>query len=291
MTLPLGILLALLCALATNVGFLYKHRGARAAPAVDMRRPLKTFKNLFASRLFALGMVIATGGWTLHVAAMAVAPLSVVQAVLAGGVVMLAVIAERMFGIRTGRRQWLGLGLTAIGLALLGFTLPAMHGAHSRFSLAGMIAFEAGLVAAGTLLIVGPRIGAPVQHHGYMLGAASGILFGVSDIAIKAISGEIASAGLAGLLSPWTVVTVTASVAAFYACAKAFQEGDAVPVIAVTGTAANLSGIVAGIIVFGDPLSADPLSLAAQCLAFVFVVTAAWLMPAPTRAVARAAVT
>jgi hypothetical protein len=119
-----------------------------------------------------------------------------------------------------------------------------------------------------------------------MLGAASGILFGVSDIAIKAISGEIAAAGVAGLLSPWTVVTVTASVAAFYTSAKAFQEGDAVPVIAVTGTAANLSGIVAGIIVFGDPLSADPVSLAAQCLAFVFVVIAAWLMPAPVRAVA-----
>src|SRR5205823_5863667 len=119
----------------------------------------------------------------------------------------------------------------------------------------------------------------------------SGILFGVSDIAIKAISGEIASAGAAGLLSPWTLVTVTASVAAFYSSAKSFQEGDAVPVIAVTGTAANLSGIVAGIIVFGDPLSASPLSLAAQCMAFLFVLTAAWLMPAPTRTVARAAVT
>jgi multidrug transporter EmrE-like cation transporter len=284
MTLTLGILLALLCALATNVGFLYKHRGARAAPAVDIRRPLRTFKALFASRFFALGMVVATGGWILHVAAMAVAPLSVVQAVLAGGVALLAVIAERMFGIRTGRRQWLGLGLTATGLALLGFTLPAMHGADSRFSLPGMIAFEAGLVAAGTLLIVGPRIGAPAEHHGYMLGAASGILFGVSDIAIKAISGQIATGGLTGLLSPWTLVTVTASVAAFYASAKAFQEGDAVPVIAVTGTAANLSGIVAGVLVFGDPMSAEPLALAAQCLAFVFVLTAAWLMPAPVRA-------
>ena len=233
-------------------------------------------------------MVIATGAWILHVAAMAVAPLSVVQAVLAGGVVLLAVLAERMLGVRTGPRQWFGLGLTATGLALLGLTLPAMHGAHSRFSLPGMIAFEAGLVAAGTLLIVGPRIGAPRQHHGYMLGAASGILFGVSDIAIKAISGQVAGGGVAGIVSPWLVVTVTASVAAFYTCAKAFQEGDAVPVIAVTGTASSLAGIVAGIIVFGDPLSADPLPLTIQCIAFVLVLSAAWLMPAPARAAARA---
>lgn len=288
MTLSLGILLAFFCALGTNVGFLYKHRGARAAPSVDMRRPLKTARALFASRAFTVGMVIATGSWVLHVAAMAIAPLSVVQAVLAAGVVMLAVIAERMFGIRSGRRQWLGLGLTATGLALLGVTLPAIHGAHSRFSLPSLIAVEAGLVAVGTLLIVGPRIGAPAEHHGYMLGAASGMLFGVSDIAIKAISGQVAATGLAGLLSPWTIVTVTASIAAFYSCAKGFQEGDAVPVIAVTGTAANMSGIVAGIIVFGDPLSPDPLSLMIQCLAFVLVLAAAWLMPAPVRAIARA---
>jgi hypothetical protein len=288
MTPIFGILLALACALTTNVGFLYKHRGACAAPAVDIRRPLKTAHALFSSRLFALGMAIAAGAWVFHVAAMALAPLSLVQSVLAAGVVLLAVMAERILGLHVGRRQWVGLGLTATGLALLGLTLPAMHGAHSHFSLPGMIAFEAGLIGAGTLLIMGPQIGAPEEHHGYMLGAAAGILFGVSDIAIKALSGLVGTAGIGGLLSPWLLVTVAASIAAFYASAKGLQDGDAVPVIAVTGTAANLSGIVGGIIVFGDPLSGSPVALVIQCLAFMFVLAAAWMMPAPVR-VARVA--
>jgi drug/metabolite transporter (DMT)-like permease len=289
MTILIGILLALACALATNVGFLYKHRGACAAPPVDIRRPLWSAKALFASRLFALGMLVATGAWIFHVSAMAVAPMSLVQAVLAGGVVLLAVMAERVFGLRIGRRQWIGLALTAIGLMLLGVTLPVAHGAHSRFSVPGMIAFEAGLIGAGVLLIMGPRIGAPQHHHGYMLGAAAGILFGVSDVAIKAISGMIGANGIAGLLTPWTLVTVLASVAAFYASAKGLQDGEAVPVIAVTGTAANVAGIVGGILVFGDPLSAHPLSLIVQCCAFVLVLAAAWLMPGPVRATARTA--
>jgi drug/metabolite transporter (DMT)-like permease len=279
-----GILLALACALATNVGFLYKHRGACAAPPVDMRRPLWSARGLFSSRLFAIGMLIAAGAWIFHIAAMAIAPLSLVQAVLAGGVVLLAVMAERVFGLKIGRRQWIGLGLTAFGLMLLGVTLPAAHGAHSRFSVPGMIAFEAGLIVAGTLLIMGPRIGAPQHHHGFMLGAAAGILFGVSDVAIKAISGLIGSAGLAGFVTPWTLVTVAVSIVAFYASAKGLQDGDAVPVIAITGTAANVSGVVGGIIVFGDPLSGDPVALIVQCFAFAFVLAAAWLMPAPVRA-------
>jgi hypothetical protein len=284
MTTLLGILLALACALATNVGFLYKHRGACAAPDVDMRRPLRSARALYSSRWFAIGMLIASGAWIFHVAAMAIVPLSVVQAVLAGGVVLLAVMAERALGVRVGRRQWIGLGLTAGGLLLLGLTLPAVHGAHSRFSVPGMIAFEFGLIAAGTLLIMGPRIGAPAHHHGFMLGAAAGIMFGVSDVAIKAISGMIGAHGIAGLVTPWTLVTIAASIAAFYASAKGLQDGDAVPVIAITGTAANVAGIVGGIIVFGDPLGGSPLSWIVQFLAFGLVLTAAWLMPGPLRA-------
>jgi drug/metabolite transporter (DMT)-like permease len=284
MTLIFGILLALGCALATNVGFLYKHRGACAAPPVDIRRPLYSARGLFASRLFAIGMAIAAGAWVFHVAAMSVAPLSIVQVVLAGGVVLLAVMAERMLGVRIGPRQWVGLALTAGGLMLLGVTLPATHGAHSHFSTPGMIAFEAGLIGMGTLLIAGPRIGAPEEHHGFMLGAAAGILFGVSDIAIKAMSGLIGSVGIGVLLSPWLYVCLAASIAAFYASAKGLQDGDPVPVIAITGTAANVAGIVGGILVFGDPLSANPLSLGIECFAFVLVIAAAWLMPAPVRA-------
>jgi drug/metabolite transporter (DMT)-like permease len=289
MTPLFGILLALACALATNVGFLYKHRGACAAPPVDIKRPVWSAKSLFASRWFAIGMLIAAAAWIFHVAAMAVAPMSLVQTVLAGGVVLLAIMAEHVFGLQIGRRQWLGLAFTALGLMLLGISLPPAHGAHSRFSVPGMIAFEAALIIVGSLLIIGPRIGARREHHGFMLGAAAGILFGVSDVAIKAISGMVGAEGALGLLSPWTIVTIGASVAAFYASAKGLQDGDAVPVIAVTGTAANIAGIVGGIIVFGDPLSGNPLTLIVECVAFVLVLAAAWLMPAPVRATSSAA--
>jgi drug/metabolite transporter (DMT)-like permease len=284
MTLFFGILLALACALATNVGFLYKHRGACAAPPVDMRHPLRSGRSLFASPMFAIGMLIAAGAWIFHVAAMSMAPLSIVQIVLAGGVVMLAIMAERLLGVTIGRKQWIGLGCTAAGLMMLGLTLPVAHGAHSHFSTPGMIAFEASLILVGTLLIAGPRIGAPEEHHGFMLGAAAGILFGVSDVAIKALSGLIATHGVLGLFSPALFVCLAASVAAFYASAKGLQDGDPVPVIAITGTAANVAGVIGGIIVFGDPLSANPVALSVECLAFALVIVAAWLMPAPVHA-------
>jgi drug/metabolite transporter (DMT)-like permease len=292
MTLELGILLALLCAFVANLGFFYKHRGACSVAKVDMRHPLRSARQLYSSRWFALGMAIATGSWGLHVAALAMAPMSVVQMALAGGVVFIAVMAERMFGFTVGRRQWWGLSLTAAGLVLLALTLPATHGAHAHFSDVAMISFEAGLFGVGALLIMGPRMGGPVEHHGMMLGAASGVLFGVSDTSIKALTGIVGVHGAVGvLLSPWLLVAVLASVVAFYASARGLQEGDPIPVIAVTGTAANIAGIAGGILVFGDPMPGNAIGVVLQSLAFVMVIVASALMPAPLRAagVARAA--
>jgi len=278
----LGILLALLCAFATNVGFLLKHRGACAAPDVSMKHPVRSAVGLFRSKWFALGMLVALGAWLFHVAALAMAPLSIVQAVIAGGLVFLTVLAERYFGCSVGTRQWAGVGLTALGLVLLAVTLPT-GAEHPGFSLAGMIAFESCLLALGTFLVLSKKLGSH-EHHGVMLGTAAGLLFGVSDVAIKALTTSVGDLGLAGMLSPWLVTCVAASVIGFYASARGLQKGEAVPVITLTSAAANVSAISGGILVFGDPMPGDPLGIVLQTSAFVLVVVAAALTPAPLRA-------
>src|ERR687886_27312 len=286
MTVDIGILLALACALATNLGFLYKHRGATRAPAVDWRHPGKSAVGLFRSKWFSIGMGVAVFAWVLHVGAMALAPLSIVKAVISGGLVCLTVLAERFFGFKVGRRQWLGVGFTALGLATLAVTLPNAGDAHSAYSTAGMIAFESGLLVAGTILVLFPKLGAPHEHHGAFLGASAGILFGVSDVAIKALTGGIGLDGPAGLLSPWLITALIASLIAFFASARGLQTGDAVPVITVTSAAATMTSIAGGIVVFGDPMPSDPVGLVATSVAFLLVVAASALMPAPLRAAA-----
>jgi drug/metabolite transporter (DMT)-like permease len=279
----LGILLALLCALATNVGFLLKHRGACAAPDVSIRHPVSSAVGLFRSKWFAIGMLVALVAWTFHVAALAMAPLSVVQAVIAGGLVFLTVLAERWFGYSVGTRQWAGVGLTALGLVLLAVTLPTHGGGHASYSMAGMIAFESALLVLGTFLVLSKKLGAHA-HHGVMLGTAAGILFGVSDVAIKALTTSVGEAGVLGLVSPWLLTCVLASVIAFYASARGLQKGEAVPVITLTSAAANVSAISGGILVFGDPMPGSAIGIVLQSFAFVLVIVAATLTPAPLRA-------
>jgi drug/metabolite transporter (DMT)-like permease len=159
MTLELGILLSLACAFVANLAFFYKYRGANSVAKVKIRHPFRSARALYSSKWFTLGMLTATASWGLHVGALSVAPMSVVQVTLAAGVVFIAVMAERLFGFEVGRRQWIGLMLTATGLVLLGITLPHMHGAHSSFSPVAMISFETVLFGIGGLLLMGPRMG------------------------------------------------------------------------------------------------------------------------------------
>ena len=149
-------------------------------------------------------MAIAAVAFALHVAALAVAPLSVVQVSLSTGVVMLAVMGERLFGCKVGSRQWIGVIMTATGLMLLVLTLPRTGGDHSAFAVPALIAFQAGMLALGVLLIAAPRLGTPAHHHGAILGAAAGTLFGVSDVAVKALTSV--GGPLELLTSPWLLV-------------------------------------------------------------------------------------
>jgi multidrug transporter EmrE-like cation transporter len=281
----LGLICAVLSALGTNLAFLFKHRGALAAPDVDMRHPLRSGADLFRSRWWSIGWGVAAVGFGLHVAALTLAPISIGQAVLAGGLVFLAVLAERFFGFELGRRQWIGIGLVAASLSLLTLTGGSGGGgANSGYSLAGMIIFEGIAVGVGLLLALSHLIDRIPVQRGVLLGTAAGLGFGISDVAVKALSGEL-DAGPVGLLSPWSAIIVSAAVFSFYTSARSLQIGDGVAVIAVTSVAANLFSIVAGLVVFGDRLGHDALVVSVRVAAFGLILVGAALIPAPVRAV------
>jgi len=279
----LGLILALASAVGTNVAFLFKHRGAVLAPPIRVRHPLRSATDLFSSRWFAVGWMVAILAWGMHVGALSLAPLSIVQAVLSGGLVFLAVFAERFFGFHLGRRQWVGVTITAVGLVVIGLTGGgAKHPEHA--SLGALIAVEGAIFGIGAALV-----GISTHRHvlpraeGLLLGAAAGALFGVSDVALKWLT-QAAPGPLLGLLSPWTLTAMIAGVISFYASARSLQIGEAVEVIAITSVAANLAAIIGGILVFHDPIGSGAPEIGARFLAFCLVIAGAALMPAPMRA-------
>jgi drug/metabolite transporter (DMT)-like permease len=196
--------------------------------------------------------------------------------------VFLAVLAERFFGFHLGRRQWIGLIVTAAGLVVVGLTSGTPG--SGRSSLAALIGVECGVLAIGGLLVLGSvKLDNTHRNEGLTLAVAAGALFGVSDVAITYLT-HSAQGGVLALVNPWLLAALIAWVVSFYASARSLQLGPGLEVIALTSVAANVVAITGGILVFHDPIGHGPAQIVGRLLAFCFVVLGAALMPAPTRA-------
>ena len=157
-----------------------------------MAAPGRSTVALFRSPIYTIGCVVATTSWGFHVAALGLAPISLVQSVIAGGLVLVTVVADRVFGQAVTRREWIGVGLTAAGLAFLAATLEGTaDSAHGDYGDAELLAFV-GLVATSPAWR-SPRAGRRARCSA----VSAGLLWAGSRLTIKALSGKTSALGAA----------------------------------------------------------------------------------------------
>jgi drug/metabolite transporter (DMT)-like permease len=273
----LGLLLALVTSLMSVVGFFLKHAGAVAAPAVEWRRPWASTVALFKVPVYTIGCVVATTSWGFHVGALALAPISVVQSVIAGGLVFVTVLAGRVFHQPVTRREWIGVGLTAAGLAFLAATLgDTADSAHADYDELTLLLAVGAVTVAGGVLAFRSRTGPP-------LAVAAGLMWAGSDVTIKALSGKTDELGIGVLIHPFALVILLLSLVGLLISARSLQLGPVVSVIALTSATANALTIAAGPALFKEPLPDNTGALLVRLAAFALVVTAASLTPPPMR--------
>jgi len=265
-----GLVLAVVASTALNSGYVLQHVGSADAPAVTPRRPIVTLRGLLSSRVWLLGGAIGMTGWGLHVIALSHAPLSLVQAFVAGGLGLMAPIASRALGERLAPLDRIAVAAVVVGLVLLclGLGNPGVHG-HVRPVRLGLFLAASAAIAAGLAT-------ARADWRPHALGLAGGFLYGAADVAIKGITGVAHSHGIgAALMSPWVVAAALATAGAFFSFQRGLQTGRAVPVIVLMTAATTVDSILGGFIVFGDPLGRTPALSAVHLVAFALVTLAA----------------
>lgn len=273
----IGMSLAIAASVALNASYLFQHVGSVAAPTIAWRHPMRTLGSLLRSPLWLAGGVIGIIGWAISIAALTQAPLSLVQAFLIGGIVLLAPVAVRVLGHRLTTRELAGISLVLVGLLVLLMGQRGV-GVHSHFHNAALGFYLSGSVCAGACLLLFR------QRRTQMLAAAGGILYGTADVAIKALTGLAAHRSLTAVLaSPWLIAAIVASIGAFFCFQRALQSGKPMPVIAPMTAGNNIVSIIGGLAVFGDPLGQRPAIVLFHLAAFQLIVVAAWLL-APTQA-------
>jgi hypothetical protein len=263
-SLVLGLVLALATAAAFNWSWIAQHTITSQMPRLQIRRPLWSLGLLFSHRRWLTAFLVGLLGWALYILALRLAPLSLVQAVSAGGIGLLAVFAQRASGRPLPRREWLGVGLAVVGLVFLAASLAdaSTKGNHgSWFALAGW--FVASWVAVG--LFLGPV--APLLAPGAAWGISAGLMYAAADVGTKAAVGG----GLFLLL----IAPVWACHGfAFTIIQMGFQRGRALATAGLSSFCTNALPIAGGVLVFHEHVPEGPLGVL-RVVAFACVVAGA----------------
>ena len=265
-----ALLLALASAAALNWSYLVQHGEAAAMPPLSVRRPIRSLRLLFTNLRWLAGFFVGVTGWVLYVAALALAPLSLVQAVAAGGIGLLALFVWRLGGVELTRREWLGVGIAVAGLALLALSLGGGHdkGLHgSWIAIAAWLACSAALAVLATV--------APGLAPGAGLGAAAGLFYAAGDIGTKAAVGG-------GWRLAFVPVLLACHGFAFVCLQLGFQRGSALATAGVATLLTNAVPIAAGVVLFHEHLPGGVLGVV-RVLAFGAVVAGAAALARPER--------
>jgi len=223
-----GLALAFLSAFALNWGWLEQHGATQGLPALSARRPIRSLRLLFGDRTWLIGFVVGFGGWAFYVTALALAPLSLVQATSAGGIGILAALAQR----RGHAAQWPAVTVAVAGLVLLAVSLAGGAPASSTASPAALVAWLSGSAILAGLL--------GVRRTGAGLGLAAGALYAAGDVATKAV----VHGGVWLLVVP---VVLVAHGMAFVALQLGFQRGTPLATAGTSTLLTNALPIAAGV--------------------------------------------
>jgi hypothetical protein len=259
-----ALVITLVSACALNVGYLIEHSVASRLPPLSPRHPLRSVRLLLAQRRWLLGFGVEACGWLLYVAALALAPLSLVQATAAGGVGILAVMVSRYRRVALTRLERLGVALSVSGLVLLGISLAGAHGEGSNGSYAAVGAWLAASIAGG---LAATRLLPPLVGGGPAYGIATGVLFAAGDVSTKAAVGGGGRLGfVAALIGCYALGTMLLQ--------AGFQRGSPLTTAGIATLFTNALPIVAGETIFSEPRPAGWLGVV-RVLSFGLVVVGA----------------
>ncbi|MEZ5121340.1 MAG: hypothetical protein R2736_07165 [Solirubrobacterales bacterium] len=264
--LAIGLVIAMASAITLNWAYVQEHDAASGMPPLSLRHPIRSVRLLFSSREWLKGLAGEVAGFTLYVIALALAPLSLVQSVSAGGIAVLAYFSARRQGRSPSRRERLGVAVSLLGLLALGVSLAAStsDGSHGTFPAVSAWLGASGLLAL-TAVLSSPRIGKGV---GYAI--AAGTLLAAGDISMKtAFEGGWHVIFLMTAGAGYGIGTILLQIA--------YQHARALTAAGISTLLTNALPIVAATTILGEDIPSGLLGVL-RVLSFVAVIGGAVLL-------------
>jgi len=182
----LGALAAVTASSLFSVGLVLQAGEARTIPAEHALRP-SLIAQLARRPRWVIGGLVILVGFGFHVAALAIAPLTVVQPALAAGLLVLMAVGLRDPNERVGPRELSGLAGIIVGLVALTFTTPSRAtGDDDPESIAiALVALGAAIVIPQVVAIARTR---DHREGGLLVTFGAGAAYAMSGLTTKLFS-------------------------------------------------------------------------------------------------------
>jgi drug/metabolite transporter (DMT)-like permease len=264
--LELGLCLALVSAITVNWAYAKEHDAAARLPPLSFTHWRESLRSLLGARAWVRAFAVETVGFLLYVAALRLAPLSLVQAVAASGIAALAFVACHGRIDRLSWRERAAVLFAVAGLVLLGLSLTGDRQSDTPPSGFWVFIWLASCAGGALLAARVLSVGVPAARFGF----AAGLLFAAGDISSK----------LVGYGGEWLLAILSLIVGYGLGTSTlqgAFQRGGALTAAGIATLTTNAVPIAAGFVLFDEQLPAGARGVL-QVAAFASVVVSASLL-------------
>jgi drug/metabolite transporter (DMT)-like permease len=280
--LALGIAAAVTASLLYNTSIALQALEAREVPGEHGLRP-SLLGRLLRNRRWLGATALGLLGWPFEIAALLLAPLTVVQPCIASGLVLLLWLGATRLGERPGRREFLAVGAIVGGIAGVAWAAPERSTDHAG---AGAIGLALVLVALPLLAPYALRrpLAGNVHRLGLLATLSAGCGYAWTAIASKLLTDQLAAGALV-LAALWLGTAAASEGVALLSEMSALQRRPATHVAPVMFAVQVLVPVGLAPLIFDESWSGTPLGGAALA-GFIALAIAGTVLLAGSKTVA-----
>ncbi len=263
----LAVIIALVAAVLLNLAIYLQKRAVDTLPQVKMRLSWALIKAFITNKAWMSAQIVNVSGFALYTVALDMAPVSVVEPLIASGVVLLAYLAMKNLGEKPRRIDLFAMGLSGLGVALLGVSLAEGLPGDSLHDPALVWIFAGAAVLLAVFVPLSLRGNKAREAAG--LGVSVGLFFGIAAVFQRLLLIQLGHNWWQ--FSIFLTACVLSYLPAFIILQAALQRGMAVIVAPVYNGLMEFVPIVMGMVALNESFPDSSLLTACRIIAFVLI--------------------
>ena len=277
-TLALYLFVALVASCLFALGLLMMKSRAYGLPLAEGAGTLRAIAAWIRDPVWSAGLVVQTFGYALNIVALAGAPISMVSVMMQSGIALFLLFAVIVLGERARPREWTGIAITIVGMAILGASLSAgevQAPTHNR----------AMVLVSMILLVVGflPLRITRMRENGVGAAISSGVIFGLADLYTKAMTNDYMIRSTTEvvqriLTNPYVYGVIVANLVGMVALQNSFSSARGIIAMPLSSALSNIVPIAGGVVLFGESLPPEPTAATMRVVAFILTVVGTALL-------------